>query len=666
MLVPSPYYGPEQEITILPQGLPGAPPGSHRMNAKTAATALEKYLKKNPWPEKWLSLGKPVEYLFVYDINASVDEMWPHITDTSAINRALGLSRMKFTEKGGRLFGENRMGGILQQWEEVPWQWEYGKELRAERIYSRGIARYVRVNNDIEPQPGNKSRITFYLGWIPRDRKGAFLLKAARGIMRKRFGRVFTGLAEKARKPVEFNIAPLPSINLGPALRKSGADAGRIAAIHDRLRGENIDAGTLDSLISFIGTADDGELYRMRPLRLARTLQADFDTLLGIMLHATRAGLLMLSWDAVCPHCRGVRGRASHLWDVAARGNCDVCNIDFDPTSLNGIEVSFRINPEIKKVDEVFYCSAEPAKKSHILIQKTVPPGEIQAADLSFAEGAYRLRVQGRKLYSTLELRALNRQADITWDEKADGEHYETAPGATLRLKNGALSAHTFIVERGDEDQDALRPRHLFNFQDFRDLFSEEFLSMGLSLDVGVQNIMFIDIVKSSALYNREGNSRAFSIVRAFFRKGHDIAKRYNGAIIKTMGDALLLAFGEPLAALKAAGEFTSVFDGTDREAPVETRITINRGPCLAVNLNSSIDYFGQPVNVVAKLQQYTGPGDIVVTGPFIDDTSVNGYLASKKFNFDRPKTADVKGVGEVPYWTIRMRMKKKQDAPVP
>ena len=126
------------------------------------------------------------------------------------------------------------------------------------------------------------------------------------------------------------------------------------------------------------------------------------------------------------------------------------------------------------------------------------------------------------------------------------------------------------------------------------------------------------------------------------------------------MGDALLLSFGEPLAALKAAAEFTTVFDGSDSAVPVEARITINRGPCLAVNLNSSIDYFGQPVNVVAKLQQYAGPGDIAVTEPFITDTAVRRYLEGKQFNFENVKPADIKGVGAVRYWTIRLRKKRK------
>ncbi len=620
---------------------------------------LAEYLKQNPWPEKWLSLARPVEYFFTYNVSASITDIWPHVSDTSSINRAIGLSRMKFTEKDGRLYGETRMAGILHRWEEVPWQWEYGRELRAERIYSRGMVRYVRVHNLLEELPGNECRITFYLGWIPRNGAGRILLLAARRIMEKKFGKVFSNLADKTKKSPEFNLLPAGPLNVPRMIKKSEGDAARISAIHRRLLEDGLDRDTVDRFILHIGRADDGELYRLRPRSLSRSLGADFNTLLGIMLHATRGGLLNLSWDAVCPHCRGVRGRVNHLWEVAARSNCDVCNIEFDATGLSGTEVSFRINPEIKKVDEVFYCSAEPAKKTHIVMQRSLNPGDSISVTPDFPEGSYRLRIQGRKIYNSMELRGGEKPRDVLWDDRADGEFFDTAPGFTLRIKNSSIYRLFFIVERTEEDQDSLRPRELFNFQDFRDLFTEEFLELGLSMDVGVQNIMFIDIVKSSALYNREGNSRAFSIVRAFFKKGHDIARRHNGAIIKTMGDALLLSFEEPLSALKAAAEFTTLFDGTDTQAPVETRITINRGPCLAVNLNSSIDYFGQPVNVVAKLQQYAGPGDITVTEPFINDTGVRRYLETKRFNFDRDRQADIKGVGAVRYWTIRLRKKR-------
>ena len=481
---------------------------------------LAEYLEQNPWPEKWISTGRPVEYFFTYRINASIADIWPYISDTSSINRAIGLSRMKFAEKNGRLYGESRMAGILHQWEELPWQWEYGRELRAERVYSRGIVRYVRVHNALEELPGGECRITFYLGWIPRNTVGRFLLISARKTMERKVGIIFSDMAGKTKKPVEFNILPSGPLNAPPMLKKSESDASRIAAIHRRLLADGLDHETVDRFILHVTSADDGELYRLRPRRLSRALGADFSTLLGIMLHATRGGLLILSWDAMCPHCRGVRGRVNHLWEVPARSNCDVCNIEFDTTGINGIEVTFRINPEIKKVDEIFYCSAEPAKKAHILMQKTLLPGEINTSTPDFPEGAYRLRIQGRKIYNTLELKSGEKPRGITWDDRADGENFETAPGFSLRMKNASINRHTFIVEKIDEDQDALRPRDLFNFQDFRDLFTEEFLELGLSMDVGVQNIMFIDIVKSSVLYNREGNSRAFSIVREFFKRG--------------------------------------------------------------------------------------------------------------------------------------------------
>lgn len=74
------------------------------------------------------------------------------------------------------------------------------------------------------------------------------------------------------------------------------------------------------------------------------------------------------------------------------------------------------------------------------------------------------------------------------------------------------------------------------------------------------------------------------------------------------MGDAVLLAFIDPMDALRAAVKFQKKFNGTGSGNFI-TRITINRGPCLAVNLNNGIDYFGQTVNIAAKLQNYADGG---------------------------------------------------------
>jgi len=622
---------------------------------------LNNYIIDYPLDERWNSIAKPVHYFFIIDVEKPLDEVWTGVSDTSRINEAAGLSRMYFTERDGKRYGRNRLlGFITQEWEEIPWEWHYGNDIIAERIYSRGIAEYVRFHLLLEPLSDRSTRLYMHFGWIPRNSIGRALLHVAQKRIEKRFTRAIHKLMEEEPEKAEVSLLPeklsFATINIR---QSSPVDHSRIENIKKRMLEEEIPADIVDRLINHILQAPDSDLYRIRPKKLGSFFNIDESTLLNVMLHATRKGLLNLSWDIVCPHCRGVRERVNHLWDVPKNSACEVCQIDFDTGSQNSIEITFHPNPEVREVEEILYCSAEPSKKPHIKFQKSLQPGEDHSFNFNMDPGRYRLRIQGRKTYNMLDIIQNMQPDNIYWNDVSENKFFESGPVPSVQIENNNSVTHAFIIEENQEDREVLRPRDIFNYQDFHDLFSEEALSAGLSIDVGIQNIVFADMVRSSELYKREGNSRAFSMVREFFRISHDIAKKHKGAIIKTMGDAVMLSFNQPIDALKASMDFIRKFDGSNSRAPFTTRVTLNRGPCLAVNLNSSIDYFGHPVNIAAKLQNYTGSGQVSITNDILDDTTVEEYLLARKFNIDNIKHADINGIGVIDYWRFTPKFKE-------
>ena len=52
-------------------------------------------------------------------------------------------------------------------------------------------------------------------------------------------------------------------------------------------------------------------------------------------------------------------------------------------------------------------------------------------------------------------------------------------------------------------------------------------------------------------------------------------------------------------------------------------KIGIHEGPCLAVMLNERQDYFGQTVNIAARVQTLSTSQEIHITGPVIDAPEV-------------------------------------------
>jgi len=623
------------------------------MNTPSYTTdGLRDFLTAHPWPEEWAHRALPVEYYFSFTLPATPAELWPIVSDTSRLNELMGYPSMSFTERNGRRFGSYRLAGMRQEWEEPPWEWEAERSITMTRIFSKGIARYLRGMIDIEPALPGTARVQVYFGWIPRHLPARLLLIGARTSFGNRFANAFAALVPERTLAGAIILQPVDYLR--QTSTGTAANGERLAIAKHALLADGGDPDTTVKLAAHIAAAPDVELHRMRPRALARTFATGEEATLGTMLRGTRRGMLSMNWDVVCPHCRGVRARINHLWEVPAKGRCDACQVDFDTSSLNAVEITFQPRPEIRRVEEVLYCSAEPARKPHIRIQRAVDAESVLALPLALAPGRYRLRTVGGTIYHLLDVREDAPRREILWDADATAAAFETGSGAVLVMRNPGTAPRTFVVEEHELDRDALRPRDLFNLQDFRDLFADESLPADLSIDVGMQNIMFVDIVGSTVMYGREGDSRAFTIVRAFFRASHDLAAAHRGAIIKTMGDAVMASFDDPMDALRCARAFVTTFDGRDPEAPLRTRVTINRGPCLAVNLNSAIDYFGQPVNVAAKLQPFAGAGEIALVEAFMEDEAVRAYFAAKGHARPPLRAAEIAGAGTVRYLVMR------------
>src|SRR5258707_5724379 len=142
---------------------------------------------------------------------------------------------------------------------------------------------------------------------------------------------------------------------------------------------------------------------------------------------------------------------------------------------------------------------------------------------------------------------------------------------------------------------------------------------------IGVKDItlLFTDVKGSTALYDRIGDLNAFALVQQHFERLQDIAARFRGAIIKTIGDAVMAAFLNPSDAVAAALAMRADIAGfnhgqSDRQLIL--KIGIHKGAAIAVTLNERLDYFGQTVNIAARVQHLPGADEIYVSEDAYDD----------------------------------------------
>jgi class 3 adenylate cyclase len=299
------------------------------------------------------------------------------------------------------------------------------------------------------------------------------------------------------------------------------------------------------------------------------------------------------------------------------------------------------------------FCSAEPAFKHHIRLQRALRAGEEARVEPRLPSGRYRLRLDSDKRYAYLDVGAAKGAAPLAWHASDPPAERAAAQACELRLVNDGDAAHTFVIETSHWVDTALRPRRLLSFQDFRDLYAEDYIGADVSLGIGEQTILFTDMVGSTALYAKNGDPAAFMLVKRHFAEVFAVVGRHRGAVVKTIGDAAMAAFVDPLDAVKAARALHAAFPpGADG---ARLRVSIHTGPCIAVKLDTGMDFFGHTVNLAAKLQKLCGAWQIVMSEATHAAPNVAAWLAGERAELEQTAYESAALPAPVPVrrWTV-------------
>lgn len=155
---------------------------------------------------------------------------------------------------------------------------------------------------------------------------------------------------------------------------------------------------------------------------------------------------------------------------------------------------------------------------------------------------------------------------------------------------------------------------------------------------------MFADLRASTALYREKGDAQAYALVRDHFQILHDWVARRRGAVVKTIGDAVMAVFSEPGTVVEAAHDIHRAFQGeAGGHLGLVLKIGVHAGPCMAVNLNGRLDYFGTTVNTAVRLEAISQGGDLVMLAELLEDLAMRRALDSPGVHVDHFE-AELKG----------------------
>lgn len=605
-------------------------------------------------------MQKPHERIWVWDLPASPAALWPYLSDTARFNEAAGTPRYvveEIIQPDGSVQRRATASykGVAVEWDDPPFEWVVEREFRQMRIFRRGPLASLGPMLKLEARPDGGSRVTYRLNGTPRGIVGHLLF--ATGLLDK-IGQGLEGMVRQAASFAAGETA-MPFAYTPPD--PTPEQETRLAGLTRQIAAGSYHHGLADRLSGHIATAQEVDLIRIRPRKLAREWQVPVRHVAELCLEATRLGLLSLSWNLLCPRCGGAKATATTLEDLPKQAHCPSCNIAYDGSFTRNIEISFRPATAIRAIGDGEFCMGGPHVSRHILVQQILAPGEQRRVMAALPPGEYRLRTlePGGECVVAYDGGAFPTM--IAEDAAAPDFAIRAETGDTIGgivLRNSSTRLLTFVIESRAWRSDALTAHEVTTLQAFRDLLPDQVLRAGEDVGIDSITLMFTDLEGSTALYEQLGDAAAYRLVRRHFGVLAEIIREHDGALIKTIGDAVMAAFATPEQAVRAAlrihdriAAFNADYckdaaaDGRIADAAIGLKMGLHGGRCIAVTLNERLDYFGSTVNMAARLQGRSHRGEVILSEPLAADPAVAPLLQGRRLSresaelkgFDRP-----------------------------
>jgi class 3 adenylate cyclase len=461
--------------------------------------------------------------------------------------------------------------------------------------------------------------------------------------------------------------------------------AAALAPRLDAMRsGGHFSPGVLEAFGEFVEQAPEDALYRASPVRYAKEKGVSEREAIELFLYAAHAGIFEMNWGVVCPGCGAFLTIRGGLRQVMQTRFCSLCEIDVAVSIDESVEVGFTVTPAVRRIRfhdpetldlrtetfRVFFSSSlvRDQKVSERVRATTKALGRIPTAaavsETVVLEPAY---------YTVLapELQAVAHfDAGPEGPSTADFDFHEgqvmparatvSAGQVTLNLRNRTpndLAYQVFISPYPPPELRApdyriprrvllpfLTGRRLLTAQAFTDLFRAQSIPADRGLELNNLTVLFTDLKGSTAMYERSGDLGAYDLVRRHFSALREIVSLRGGAVVKTIGDAIMASFDEPRSAMDAAVSMNQDIRAVGPDLLL--KIGIHAGPCIAVELNERLDYFGQTVNIAARVQGLADANEIVVTDLIYAAPGVAELAAAASLEPTR-ENAKLKGIGE-------------------
>ena len=599
---------------------------------------------------------KDFHYRWEYDLKSSPEKLWAFVADTNRFNRDAGLPHVERADKEKNKNGRRRLRlfrfGMPIEWEEQPFEWVKPYRFGVVRRYFKGPVAKIKILAQLTPSETGGTHLVYEIWARPKNTIGRTAIPFQFGFLSARsFAKAFQKYDRIASSQYE------PPLYQKTKVEFSAGGRERLEGVRKKLIEEKANKQAVEKLIKVVEEGDDLTLARIRPHEVADYFHVPRRDMLETCLLATRHGLLDLQWDIVCPHCRGAADTSKSLSNLTPNSYCESCNVDFNVNFDRSVELTFAPNAAVRNVEKQVFCVGGPQVTPHIVAQQLLKPNEERVLSLPLEKGRHRVRISNINggQYFVVNDEGESR-VSITADEKGlSDEEIETKTNVEIKLENKTNDEQLFVFERMKWNDQAAAAAEVTALQAFRDLFSNEALRAGELISVGTLTVLFTDLKGSTKLYRDIGDAPAFGRVMQHFDVLRGCIAEHDGAIVKTIGDAVMAVFRRPADAIKAITKAQKLLaNPTDNSLPLLLKVGVHTGHAIAVTLNERLDYFGGTINMAARLEGLSCGEDIVISSSVYADPEVNA-LIEKEFSAEQ-FTMQLKGFDEEDFelWRVR------------
>jgi adenylate cyclase len=414
-----------------------------------------------------------------------------------------------------------------------------------------------------------------------------------------------------------------------------------------------------NKISTYILNAPDNDLLKIKPYKVAKIINEDKKKTLEFFLKATKEGYFDLNWNILCPECKGSGSNFHNLSKLEEKVHCKSCNIDYGIDFDRNVELTFTPNISIRETIGGVFCFGGPGNTPHIRNQIRIPKNSSKTIEIPIKYGIYLIVSPQWKYNTRINVDQINPRVESIEFLPVNQIIETSGENLKILIKNPNEYEILVKIEKADWLLDVVTASEVTAMQEFRFHFSSDVLRKDQEISIKSIAILFTDLKGSTVFYNKKGDAYAYKIVGDHFDILFKYISQFNGAIVKTIGDAVMAVFLNPKDAVNYSIKVHDEIENLNSkygEDLLQLKIGIHFGPALVVNMNDRLDYFGSTVNLAARTEGQCKGKDIVITKKIYDIPDVKELL--KEFDFEKFES-ELKGFAEAQF-LVRIKASKK------